>query len=180
MHATMTDNKAFRDSLKATAVRLAYKALRGIVVSSNNSDAVLVICDDDPERRDPKVMSSVKEFRPDGGLDPDYTDMLSAAVREGFEKRPGVRSYPLLAGAFLECLLSQLGPEAFEEVCRLNSLEKERYVCRSHDFCDANMVMAQAWYNLGLGEPDLESQADTDLWNAAWDHANARMSASMK
>lgn len=57
--------------------------------------------------------------------------------------------------------------------------------CHSHDFCDANMAMQDAFENV-LGRspaidtdgqtvwPDREVEADCDLWNVAWDIAKVR------
>ena len=45
--------------------------------------------------------------------------------------------------------------------------------CASHDFCDANMAMLEAWLVACGREPDPENQSDADLWGAAWDIAKA-------
>lgn len=56
-------------------------------------------------------------------------------------------------------------------------------VCHSHDFCDANVHMAEAFKVvmgreclLPMNEPgDAEIQADCDLMNAAWTLAKPRI-----
>ena len=50
-------------------------------------------------------------------------------------------------------------------------------ICASHDFCDANMAMEQAFLDLDITSPidfpsdSTERIAAFDLWNAAWDMA---------
>jgi hypothetical protein len=64
-----------------------------------------------------------------------------------------------------------------------NADETDPMVCHSHDFCDANMVMDEAMQRV-LGRAtrmpsdaeegnctQAESDADTTLWNTAWDQA---------
>lgn len=46
--------------------------------------------------------------------------------------------------------------------------------CATHDFMDANMVMLEAFEALAGREMDLESDADTALWNAAWEIATTK------
>lgn len=59
----------------------------------------------------------------------------------------------------------------------------ETGVCASHEFCDANMAMDEAFENL-FGRPsvlgdDPDGEADLALFNAAWDWAKpARLTAS--
>jgi hypothetical protein len=42
------------------------------------------------------------------------------------------------------------------------------------DFCDANMAMDEAWNRMFQDECDLSSDADVDLWNAAWNLAKSK------
>lgn len=47
--------------------------------------------------------------------------------------------------------------------------------CASHDWCDANMAMFEAFENLDLDplpDDDAERERMTDLWNAAWASAS--------
>lgn len=45
-------------------------------------------------------------------------------------------------------------------------------ICHSHDFCDANMAMLEAWTELtGQECVDGEDEAACRAWNAAWDRA---------
>ena len=45
--------------------------------------------------------------------------------------------------------------------------------CATHDYFDANMGMALAFVSVVGREPDSASEADADLWSAAWDMAKA-------
>jgi hypothetical protein len=65
----------------------------------------------------------------------------------------------------------------------LNASETDKSICHSHDFCDANMAMDEAFTKV-LGrqyvffndeEPETEKQneIDADLINAAWSMAKA-------
>jgi len=44
--------------------------------------------------------------------------------------------------------------------------------CASGDFCDSNMAMDEAFQSFGV-EIDIQDDAQTALWNAAWDMAKA-------
>lgn len=46
-------------------------------------------------------------------------------------------------------------------------------VCHSHDFCDANMVMFEAWQEMFGGDPDTMDDADLAIWSEAWTIAKA-------
>lgn len=43
------------------------------------------------------------------------------------------------------------------------------HTCASHDFCDANMPMSEAFSDIMGREVVTNHQDDMDLWNAAWD-----------
>ena len=81
-----------------------------------------------------------------------------------------------VAFEFSEVLRNWLTLEEMDEVILRNANEyKDSDVCASHDFCDANMAMAEAFDNLGLTTTaDIEDCESTewiaaqDLWNTAW------------
>ncbi|MFK4705611.1 hypothetical protein ABIC83_002450 [Roseateles asaccharophilus] len=90
-----------------------------------------------------------------------------------------------LALAFAKTLRELLGPEIVAELVRLNAQPGRGNECASHDFCDANMVMAHA-FQRALGRAplmpgdveegahsDQELERDTNLWNAAWSTAKS-------
>lgn len=79
--------------------------------------------------------------------------------------------------------LAQDAQVEMAEVVRRNAETQSDLFCSSHDFCDANMVMAEAMEHV-LGRPgwmpydweegrcsEGEHEADVALWNRAWDLA---------
>lgn len=84
---------------------------------------------------------------------------------------------PLLAVRFLGRLMEHLGPPAFMRACRLNKQEKHLNVCHSHDECDANEVMADAWGDVVGADMDPANERDARRWNAAWAAARRMMIA---
>lgn len=88
-----------------------------------------------------------------------------------------------LALAFATALNSTLDASQMRDVVRKNLTPKYESACASHDYCDANVVMAQAFETVFarpfLGESGA-TQADTDCWNKAWDLAKgAQFSAEL-
>jgi hypothetical protein len=80
-----------------------------------------------------------------------------------------------IAQMFAQQLENVLTEEQFAEVLRRNTAEMDPGTCHSHDFCDANMVMASAFEDV-MERPMVmndtaQGEADRGLWNAAWDHA---------
>lgn len=88
-----------------------------------------------------------------------------AAVREGEAQA--------IALAFADALRADLAPYQWEAMRARNaSPEYGGGVCASHDFCDANMTMQEAWESV-MGRnflPDDAPPADADcaLWGMAW------------
>lgn len=75
--------------------------------------------------------------------------------------------------------------EELAEVVRLNAAEPDKSgVCHSHDYCDANQAMLDAWEVVfGKGEvpacirehkTDAEENHDDAIWNAAWTMAKEK------
>jgi len=78
-----------------------------------------------------------------------------------------------LAKAFGDEIRASIAPDDLKEVNRLNAKEPDRpkySICHSHDYCDANDAMFDAWLKLGQLESDWDpaSQEQADLWNEAW------------
>jgi hypothetical protein len=59
------------------------------------------------------------------------------------------------------------------EIVARNAAEADSRVCHSHDFIDANVVMAEAFERVMGREADTQDGADLDLFNGAWDAAKA-------
>lgn len=79
-----------------------------------------------------------------------------------------------LANAFGRVLRTWLDASEMATVIQRNRTpEYGRYICASHDFCDANMAMAQAFMEAFGREPDVDGDEDVALWNAAWSLAKA-------
>lgn len=86
-----------------------------------------------------------------------------------------------LANAFVAVLRTWLTPEQMAQVKRRNALRDSDFVCHSHDFCDANMAMHEAFKQVVGRDPTdyLEKnpegsmdELDVAIWNAAWDYAS--------
>lgn len=83
--------------------------------------------------------------------------------------------YDRIAGAFATLLRGELTLDQWQEM-RATNAECEPLVCASGDYCDSNVIMAEA-FKLIMGRdilPDDQehmTQADCDLWNVAWDAA---------
>lgn len=81
-----------------------------------------------------------------------------------------------LAREFSTHLRFELSDEQLKETVRRNAEDESKYgadICHSHDFCDANMVMLQAWQEFFGQEPDLNDDADIAIWGDAWAIAKA-------
>lgn len=82
---------------------------------------------------------------------------------------------PAAAKAFCKLLREELSAEQMKEVIQRNLDESSDAICHSHDFCDANVVMADACEALGIeilfpaDEPAEDLlQTQCNLWNEAW------------
>lgn len=85
-----------------------------------------------------------------------------------------------LAAAFAGKLRASFGEEQWQVMRERNATPINPGTCASHDFADANEVMAAAFVELKGrdliwpnedGSPSPESDADFALWNSAWDEA---------
>jgi len=85
-----------------------------------------------------------------------------------------------LAAAFAGKLRDAFTDKEWEEMRSRNAAPVFAGSCASHDFCDANMVMAASFLELlgrdltwqnDDGSHSPESEADFTLWNSAWDEA---------
>lgn len=81
-----------------------------------------------------------------------------------------------LAGAFTDVLYLWLSPEEIARV-RIDNVEHVfDQLCASHDYCDPNMAMLEAFQTTFGVDPRLEvidgqDGADVPLWGAAWELA---------
>ena len=73
-----------------------------------------------------------------------------------------------IAKAFDAELRAEINAETYVEVIRRNRTPKYGCACASHDFCDANMPMLEAYKRVtGCNFPDTEEEMD--VWNRAWE-----------
>ena len=80
-----------------------------------------------------------------------------------------------IAAEFCAILERDLTPEQMADVRKRN--DPDASWCPTHDHCDANMLMAEAWATV-TGYDFLDDNGDTDeaqrragIWNEAWDAA---------
>ena len=101
-------------------------------------------------------------------------EKLVEAWRSGSMPLPEV---PALAKEFSRLIRQALSSDELDMVRGRNAFPKSPNTCASHDFCDANVYMGQAFSELGYDTApdgkDLIEAADAyaDVWNAAWDLA---------
>jgi len=80
----------------------------------------------------------------------------------------------IIAQKFVEILRRQLTKEQYEEAVKLNAMEDNSDICHSHDHCDANMVMLEAFESLNLIVGDYDEELAM-LWDEAWTEAKEIM-----
>lgn len=76
-----------------------------------------------------------------------------------------------LARAFARRVREELSPHLLE-IVRRNRTPEYKGCCATHDFCDANMLMLDAWSEITGEDPDAwDGDEDMGVVNAAWDLA---------
>lgn len=64
--------------------------------------------------------------------------------------------------------------DVFAQIIDRNKADgPESNVCHTHDFCDANMLMLEAWQEMFGDAPDLDNDDHLAAWNDAWAIAKA-------
>jgi hypothetical protein len=79
-----------------------------------------------------------------------------------------------LADCFSKHLRQHVTPEQLRKINLRNMYEPDHRVCHSGDFCDSNMPMLDAAWEVGLmprGEYRADDQHVADVMNEAWTHA---------
>lgn len=108
----------------------------------------------------------------------DYSPDYATSAYEGDDACAAVRKFlelthlPMAVGdKFAKLLRAELTAQELSEVRARNAVETHEGCCHSHDFCDANMPMAEALQIVCGCEPSFEHDAITELWNLSWDYA---------
>lgn len=82
---------------------------------------------------------------------------------------PDIKQKIALAREFGSLIQAAFSVSQFREMVDRNKAEPEDSgVCHTHDYCDSNMVMLEAFQNVFKREPDMDSDDDLELWNDAW------------
>lgn len=74
-----------------------------------------------------------------------------------------------IAANFASQMAAHFTPAQLDSVSDDNAKESSPHICHSHDLCDANELMAVAFRSVVGRDIDLQSDADTALWGAAFD-----------
>lgn len=77
-----------------------------------------------------------------------------------------------LARDFIAIMNTHLRSTVMDAVRAKNLTPEYAGCCATHDYCDANMMMAEAFAERGI-EVDVSNTEHTNLWNAAWAMARA-------
>jgi hypothetical protein len=92
-----------------------------------------------------------------------------------------------LANAFSAEIRQVLSPETVEDVNLINALSTDEDVCATHDYCDPNQCMLDAWEKVmnkpfpffedsGDGNTNIDEYNNAmDITNAAWDIAKKNL-----
>ena len=73
-----------------------------------------------------------------------------------------------IARSFSRRLLAYLGPSRMGKVRARNRRETDTQCCQSHDFCDANVFMDEAFRSVTGRAMKIQSDRDGAIWSAAW------------
>lgn len=82
-------------------------------------------------------------------------------------------SIHLLSNEFSKVVNGHLSPAQLEKVKTINTSGQFPGCCATHDYCDANMLMAKAFENIFKRECDLQNDDDMELFNRSWDRSKA-------
>tara|TARA_R110002126_G_scaffold257592_1_gene400640 strand:+ start:184 stop:495 length:312 start_codon:yes stop_codon:yes gene_type:complete len=76
----------------------------------------------------------------------------------------------LLAEKFTELLRATLTPSEFAEMADANANETNPGICHSHDYCDANQIMLDAFE-----ATEMVNDYSHTLWSDAWTYAREEL-----
>lgn len=75
----------------------------------------------------------------------------------------------MLSARFNEIVNREFSVEQLIEVNAKNKTDEYIGCCGTHDYCDANMLMDEAFTEVIGREVDVLSEDDCQLWSDAWD-----------
>jgi hypothetical protein len=111
---------------------------------------------------------------------PTREEALRVALRlaDEYKPAPDIHDAIALAQAFGEEVQAAFTPTEFRRMVDMNkSSHADRGICATHDFCDANMLMLEAFKKTFGREPailtDSDDTVDARLWGDAWAIAKA-------
>lgn len=76
---------------------------------------------------------------------------------------------------FVELLAAHLSDAQWKQMCQANLHETNPSICHSHDFCDANVVMQEAFEAVMERAFNHDSESDSETFNKAWELAGRTM-----
>jgi hypothetical protein len=76
-----------------------------------------------------------------------------------------------LAHAFADEMRAELGDRWLRFLAQQATDDPPFHTCSSHDFCDANMIMARAYERVYSEPVDVGDDLAVSRWNAAWNIA---------
>ena len=82
-----------------------------------------------------------------------------------------------IAEEFRKVIAEWLGEDTRRTIDLVNKIPSNAGTCATHNFCDANAAMLEAFENFGidpLPEDEAKREEMADLWNRAWDIAKAK------
>lgn len=75
-----------------------------------------------------------------------------------------------VARYFSALVRAEFDTETLAEIVATNAAS-DNHTCATQDYIDANCLMYGAFCAHFFREPDVSSDADTDIWNQAWNMA---------
>lgn len=73
-----------------------------------------------------------------------------------------------LSNEFSRIVNREFSNEELAEVVKRNNTPEYTDCCATHDFCDANELMAEAFKTVFGREVDPQNEDDCESWNIAW------------
>jgi hypothetical protein len=78
-----------------------------------------------------------------------------------------------ISAKFRQVLQKEVGMAELTIADAKNKMPLYKNACATHDYCDSNVYMENAFSHMTGRSPDSGSVYDLTLWDNAWDHARA-------